>query len=115
MLLQETAHSLGLSVKKTKWFLLVLCALLTGLAVSFNGMISFVGLVVPHAARLLFGADHRKTLPLSAFLGGLLVTASDALGRSLLSPQEIPAGVFTALLGAPFFLLLLRRERKTFL
>jgi iron complex transport system permease protein len=102
-------------VERTKWILVLLCALLTGFAVTFNGMIPFVGLVVPHAVRLLFGADHRRALPLSAFAGAVLVMAADAVGRSWLPPQEIPTGVITALAGAPFFLYVLRRERRKLL
>ncbi|MBK8574483.1 MAG: iron chelate uptake ABC transporter family permease subunit [Elusimicrobia bacterium] len=83
-----------------------------GLAVTLNGVIPFVGLVVPHAARLLVGFDNRSALPTSAFLGAVLVIGADAVGRSVMAPQEIPVGVVTALVGAPFFLLLLRRERR---
>ncbi len=112
---EETAQSLGIPVEKTKWILVLLCALLTGFAVTFNGMIPFVGLIVPHAARLIFGHDHRVTLPMSAFLGAMLVMLADTVGRSVLSPQEIPTGVITALAGAPFFIIILRRERKKLL
>jgi iron complex transport system permease protein len=111
----EAAQSLGLDVTRTKWALILLCAFLTGLAVTFNGIIPFVGLVVPHVTRLLFGYDHRRSLPLSALLGALLVMVADAVGRTVLAPQEIPVGVVTALLGAPFFLYVLRRERRKLL
>jgi iron complex transport system permease protein len=109
---EETALALGLDVERTKWILVLTCAVLTGFAVTFNGMLPFVGLIVPHAARLLFGTDHRRVLPLSAFLGATLLMGADAAGRSLMAPQEIPTGVITALIGAPFFLYILRRERK---
>jgi iron complex transport system permease protein len=112
---EEAALSLGLPVEKAKALLITLCAGLVGLAVTFNGMIPFVGLVVPHMARLIFGPDHRVTLPLTALMGAVLVMAADALGRALLAPQEIPTGVVTALGGAPFFLYILRRERKKLL
>lgn len=109
---REAAATLGLSVVRAQWGLILFSALATGLAVTFNGVIPFVGLMVPHAARLLFGFDHRVSIPASAFLGALMVVAADAFGRAILAPQEIPVGVVTALLGAPFFLVVLRRERR---
>lgn len=109
---EETAGALGLSTSKFRWAAVLLCAGATGLAVTLNGVIPFVGLVVPHAARLLVGFDNRSALPTSAFLGAVLVVGADAVGRSVMAPQEIPVGVVTALVGAPFFLLLLRRERR---
>lgn len=112
---EEAAQTLGLPVEKTKWILILLCALAVGLSVTFNGMIPFVGLVVPHIARLLWGTDHRRLLPAACLLGAVLVMAADAGGRVLLSPQEIPTGVVTALAGAPFFLYILRRERRRLL
>jgi iron complex transport system permease protein len=111
----ETARSLGLPVGPAKWLILLLCAAMTGLAVTFNGMIPFVGLVVPHGVRLLFGSDHRRLIPLSAVGGALLLMGADALGRSLMAPQEIPVGVVTALIGAPVFVMILRKERKKLL
>ncbi|HMZ27633.1 MAG TPA: iron ABC transporter permease, partial [Elusimicrobiota bacterium] len=109
---RDTARALGLSVDKALWAMVLLSSLATGLAVTFNGVIPFVGLMVPHMARLLVGADHRWSVPASAVLGAALVLLADALGRWALAPQEIPVGVVTALLGAPFFLVLLRRERR---
>jgi iron complex transport system permease protein len=109
---EEPARALGLSTAKFRWAAVLLCAGATGLAVTLNGVIPFVGLVVPHTARLLVGFDNRSALPTSAFLGAALVIGADAVGRSVLAPQEIPVGVVTALVGAPFFLLLLRRERR---
>lgn len=109
---RDTARSLGLSVNKALWAVILLSALAAGLAVTFNGVIPFVGLMVPHAARFLVGSDHRWSVPAAAVLGATLVVAADAVGRWVLAPQEIPVGVVTALLGAPFFLYLLRRERR---
>jgi len=108
----DTARSLGLAVARFRWGAVVLCALATGLAVTFNGVIPFVGLVVPNTDRLLVGFYNRGALPVSVVMGAMLVVLADALGRSLLAPQEIPVGVVTALVGAPFFLIILRRERK---
>ena len=87
-------------------------SLATAAAVSFSGIIGFVGLVVPHVMRLWFGADYRRLVPLSiiAGAGGLLV--ADVIARSVLSPQEIPLGIVTALVGAPFFLWVLRRAKN---
>jgi iron complex transport system permease protein len=79
--------------------------------VAVAGTVAFIGLLAPHLARLLVGADHRRLLPLSALLGGLLLLLADTLGRGLLSPLEVPAGIMTALLGAPYFLYLLSRYR----
>jgi len=109
---RDTARALGLSVDAALWTMVLLSSLATGLAVTFNGVIPFVGLMVPHMARRLVGSDHRWSVPASAVLGAALVLLSDALGRWALAPQEIPVGVVTALLGAPFFLILLRRERR---
>lgn len=108
----DAARSLGLDPSRVRWGFLLLTAAATGLAVTLNGVIPFVGLVVPHAARLLGGFDNRRALPLSAFLGAVLVVGADLAGRTVRAPEEIPVGVVTALVGAPFFLLLLRRERK---
>lgn len=110
---EDTARSLGLSVARAQWALVLLGALATGLAVTFNGVIPFVGLIVPHAARFLVGSDHRWSLPASTFLGAGLVAAADGVGRAAAAPLEIPVGVMTALLGAPFFLVLLYRARRS--
>lgn len=108
----DPARALGLDPSKVRWGFLLLTAAATGLAVTLNGVIPFVGLVVPHAARLLAGFDNRRVLPLSAFLGAVLVVGADLAGRTVRAPEEIPVGVVTALVGAPFFLILLRRERN---
>jgi len=107
----ESATALGLPANRVAWTALLFAAMATGLAVTFNGMIPFVGLLVPHAARAWAGADHRRSLPASAALGALLVVAADALARWICAPREIPTGVVTALAGAPFFLVLLYRRR----
>lgn len=109
---ESRAQSLGVPVEKTKQFLFFLAALLTGAAVSTSGMISFVGLIAPHLARLLTGSDYRRLIPASLFLGGSLLMLSDLLARTLFRPQEIPAGVITSFLGVPFFLWLLKRRES---
>jgi len=91
---------------------LVLAATLgTAAVVSVSGLIGFVGIVVPHAVRLLFGAGHRTLLPLALLLGASFLVLTDVLARWVLAPAELPIGVVTALLGAPFFLVVLRRHR----
>ena len=110
---ESTAHSLGVPVERTKKFVFFLAALMTGIAVSVSGIIGFVGLVVPHLARLFFGSDYRKLLPASALLGGIVLIFSDSLARVMIAPQELPVGVVTSFLGAPFFIYFLkRREAK---
>jgi iron complex transport system permease protein len=85
----------------------------TGAVVSVSGMIGFIGMVIPHAVRLLVGADHRLLLPASALVGGMFLMVADTLARTLLSPAEIPVGIITALAGGPFFVYLLvwRKDR----
>ncbi len=108
----ETAQSLGLKVKKTRTILLFSAALLAGAAVSFSGILSFVGLLVPHVVRKLLGNDS-ITLIIGSILGGaFLVTVCDTIARSLFSPFELPVGIILSLLGAPFFLWILLKDRK---
>jgi ABC-type Fe3+-siderophore transport system permease subunit len=110
---EETARSLGVETERVKKQLFVLTALLTGAIVSVSGMIGFVGMVVPHAVRLLIGSDHRLLLPASALVGGMFLALADTVARTLLAPAEIPVGIVTALAGGPFFLYLLlwRKDR----
>lgn len=110
---RDSARSLGLAADRTLWAALLLAAAATGLAVTFNGMIPFVGLLVPHAARVLAGGGgQQRALPLSVILGAAITVVADAVGRSCVAPQEIPTGVVAALVGAPFFLLWLRRGKN---
>lgn len=105
----ETAYGLGLEPGRERTLLVLAAALLTAAAVALGGIVGFVGLMVPHAIRALVGADARRVLPLSALGGGMLLCLADTVGRSVLPPIEIPAGVVTALIGAPWFLMMLRR------
>jgi iron complex transport system permease protein len=107
---EDTARSVGVEVEKFKAGILALAALLTAASVSVSGIIGFVGLVVPHLARGLVGPPHRALVPVAALLGATLTVLADLLARMLLRGQEIPVGVVTALIGAPFFCLLLRRQ-----
>ena len=104
------AVSLGVNVKALRIGALVIASALAGAAVSFCGLLGFVGLVVPHTAKKLCGGDMKHLLPLSALLGGTLVTLSDLLGRTLLRPTEIPVGIIMAFIGAPFFFGLLIKK-----
>nr|WP_058836396.1 iron ABC transporter permease [Luteimonas abyssi] len=109
---ERQAQHIGLDVKRTRAALIAVCALLVGSAVAFAGVVGFVGLVVPHFVRLLAGPGHRWLLPLSAVAGGLLIVIADTAARSLDPPSEIPLGLFSAALGAPFFLWLVLRRRS---
>ncbi|MBC7263328.1 MAG: iron chelate uptake ABC transporter family permease subunit [Chloroflexi bacterium] len=111
---EEQAAYLGVRVEQRKLALLMVGSLLTGAAVSVSGLVGFVGLVVPHAARLILGPDHRLLLPASALLGGSFLVLADLIARMLLSPTELPVGVVTAMMGAPFFIYLLRRSKKEY-
>jgi len=112
----EQAQQLGINVERTKLILLSAATLITAAAVSFSGTIGFVGIIVPHAVRMIWGPDHRFLLPLSALAGAIFLTLADALVRGIgaLSGagSEVPVGVITAFLGAPFFLYLLRQKKK---
>ena len=109
---EEAARSLGVEVERVKHVIFAASALLTGSVVAFSGLIGFVGLIVPHAIRLVFGADHRLLLIASGMVGGTFLMAADTLARTLLSPTEIPVGVVTALAGGPVFLYLLVQQRR---
>ncbi|MFE9323247.1 FecCD family ABC transporter permease [Nocardia sp. NPDC052278] len=106
----EQATALGVDVRTTRIILLVLASLLTGVLIAVAGGISFVGLMIPHLIRLVFGMDHRRVLPLAALFGAAYLVLVDLLSRTIDAPNELPLGIFTAAFGAPFFLWLLRRE-----
>lgn len=112
---EESAAALGIEVERHKFLLLVTGALLTGAAVALSGLVGFVGLVVPHITRLSLGPDHRRLLPASALLGGMLLVLADLFARVVMAPAEIPLGIVTALIGAPFFIYLLRRHRQQYM
>jgi iron complex transport system permease protein len=107
-----TASSLGVPVQAARWVLLGGTALLTGAMVSVSGSIGFVGLVLPHAVRLVIGPGHRALLPLSALVGAMFLVWADTLARTLFDPRELPVGIVTALVGAPVFAILLARRRS---
>jgi iron complex transport system permease protein len=107
----ESARYLGIEVRRVKNLLLLAASLMTALAVSMSGVIGFVGLIVPHAVRLVFGADHRLLFPISALVGASFLVGADTIARVALAPRELPVGVITALCGSPFFILILKRAR----
>lgn len=109
---EQQASLLGLDVVRCKRAMILLIALGVGSVVAMTGIIGFVGLVVPHLVRLLTGPDNRRLLPLAALLGAILLTVADIVSRLLVSPAELPVGIVTALVGGPFFLLLLTRGKR---
>ena len=111
---EEQAAHLGLPIEQRKFVIIALGSLLTAAAVSISGLIGFVGLVTPHAMRLLLGPRHRLLLPASALGGAIFLTLADLLARIVIAPAVLPVGVFTALVGAPFFLFLLRGSKREY-
>jgi ferric hydroxamate transport system permease protein len=107
----ETPRVLGVHVPRSRLLLLTCAVLLTGAAVAGVGVIAFVGLVAPHAARVIVGRRHARTLPVAALIGGILVCVADTVGRTVIAPAQLPAGLMTALIGAPYFVWLLYRSR----
>jgi len=108
---EEKAQQIGVNIQRVQLLLVVCGVLITAAAVSVSGIIAFVGLIVPHVLRLLIGPDHRYLLPTSALAGGFFLLIADTLARTVISPVELPVGVITSFVGAPFFLFLLRRSR----
>jgi iron complex transport system permease protein len=109
---EEAALHLGVKVEFTKKLLLSTASLVTAAAVSVSGMVGFVGLIIPHAVRIVTGPDHKVLLPASALVGAIFLVWADVLARTALAPQEIPVGIITAFVGAPFFIYLLRKKKK---
>jgi len=109
---EAEAYHLGFNTQRVKRIVILLCALMVGVTVAFCGLIGFVGLVVPHLVRMIWGPDFRRLIPASALMGALLVMAADLLARTVNAPSEIPIGVVTSLVGAPFFLYLIYRRKR---
>jgi iron complex transport system permease protein len=109
---EETAATLGVDTDRTTGLVLAASALLSGAAVALAGLVGFVGLVVPHAMRALVGAGHRRLIPTAALAGSSFLVIADAGARVALAPAELPVGVVTGVVGAPFFLILLVRSRR---
>lgn len=106
----DIAHSLGFSPNKERFLLFVSVGLMTASSVSLGGIVGFVGLLIPHIMRFLVGSDGRALIPLSALAGGTLLCFADAVGRTAIAPVELPSGIITAIIGAPYFLYLLRTK-----
>ena len=104
---EAAAAHIGIDVKHLRTRIVIIVALLCGLSVAWCGMIGFIGLVAPHVVRSVMGPDHRRVVPLSTGVGALLLLLADTVARTVVIPAEIPVGIFTSLIGAPFFLVLL--------
>ena len=112
MLGDEIASSLGLNIERVRMILIIISSLLAASAVSVVGMLGFVGLVVPHITRLIIGSDYRYLFPASALFGASLMMICDTIARTIVEPIELPVGIIMAIIGAPFFLYLLRGGLK---
>ncbi|TCS81105.1 iron complex transport system permease protein [Muricomes intestini] len=109
---EESAGTLGINVRRLQKLLVLVASLMSGVTVAVSGTIGFVGLMVPHFTRLLVGGDHRKVLPVSALLGGILVVWVDVAARLLIAPEELPVGILTAIIGGPVFIFLLKQKSR---
>lgn len=109
---EKQAKHVGLNVKKSRIWLVVATAIIVAAAVATAGSIGFVGLVIPHIVRMIVGPGHKWLLPISALGGGLMIVVADIAARTLNPPSEVPIGLFTGLVGGPFFMWLLYRNQK---
>ena len=109
----EEASALGVNVVRFRWVVVIAATLATAAAVSVSGLIGFVGIIVPHTVRILFGVSYRVIVPLTLLFGAAFLMAADIAARTLVAPAELPIGVVTAFLGAPFFVIVLRSMRGT--
>ena len=110
---EETAGALGVNVKRLQKELVLVASLMAGVTIAVSGSIGFVGLMVPHFTRLLVGGDHRRVLPISALIGGILVVWVDIAARMIIAPEELPVGILTAVIGGPVFIYMLKKHTKT--
>ena len=108
----EVAITLGISLQKYRMIYMLVISFITGILVSSCGIIGFVGLITPHIARTLVGTNHQKMIPISIILGSLFIIWADVLARCLLPNAELPIGIFTALVGAPFFVYIVIKNQK---
>lgn len=109
---EDQAKSMGVEVKKTTAILLALATLLTSSAVALSGIIGFIGLIIPHVVRIIFGPSHKRLLPISLIFGAFFALLADTFGRSVLTNAEIPISIITAILGAPYFIYLLKKQKR---
>ena len=108
----ESAGALGVNVRRLQKELVLVASLMAGVTIAVSGTIGFVGLMVPHFTRLLVGGDHKKVLPISALLGGILVVWVDVAARMLIAPEELPVGILTAVIGGPIFIWMLKKNNR---
>jgi iron complex transport system permease protein len=108
----DQAQQLGLNVERFKLIIVIAASLVAAGAVSFSGIIGFIGLIVPHVVRMLWGADYRRLIPLATIGGGAVLLGADIVSRTIMAPQDLPVGIVTSILGAPFFLWLLRKTKQ---
>jgi len=109
---EDDARSIGINTARTQIIAFAVAAFITAIAVSLSGLIGFVGLIIPHAVRLVLGPDHRQLLPLSGIIGAIFLVVADTLARIIIAPAQLPVGVVTAIVGGPFFLVLLVRHSR---
>jgi iron complex transport system permease protein len=107
---ENEAMHLGVDVRRVRLVVYISASMLTGIAVSVSGAVGYVGLLVPHAMRMIFGSDHRVLLPTAALGGAIAMVIADTLARTVVAPAQIPVGAVSAIVGAPFFIYLLRRK-----
>ena len=112
MLGDKTAQSLGLNVNKVRVLITFVAVFLTSISTGVGGVISFVGLVIPHICRFLIGSSHKFLIPFSYVMGGFLLLVADTISRNIFRPYEIPVGVTMCLIGGPFFIYILRRSKR---
>ncbi|MFV0527900.1 MAG: FecCD family ABC transporter permease [Lachnospiraceae bacterium] len=112
LLVDESAGALGVNVRRLQKGLVLIASLMAGVTIAVSGTIGFVGLMVPHFTRLLVGGDHKKVLPISALLGGILVVWVDVAARMVIAPEELPVGILTAVIGGPIFIWMLKKNSK---
>ncbi len=108
----ESATTLGIPAQRFRMLMFIVCALLTGAVVAFSGVISFVGLMIPHFTRMIVGGDYRRLLPVSALLGAIFLIVADMVARTIIAPQDMPIGVITGLVGGVFFVMMLRQRNS---
>ena len=108
---EDQARQMGLNVNRAKTIIIIAASITTAVAVSFSGIIGFIGLVVPHILRMIWGPDYRKLIPMSVLLGAAILLAADVLARWVLAPRVLPVGIVTAMIGAPCFLWILRKAK----
>ncbi len=108
----ESAGALGVNVRRLQKLLVIVASLMAGVTIAVSGSIGFVGLMVPHFTRMIVGGDHKKVLPVSALLGGILVVWVDVAARTVIAPEELPVGILTAIIGGPIFIWMLKRSNR---